>query len=61
MGMGVTGLSIPVGWAVYITNFVFWVGIGARGHADLGDPAPGPLALAHGDLAVGRGDDRSSP
>ncbi len=31
MGMGVTGLSIPVGWAVYITNFVFWIGIGHAG------------------------------
>jgi molybdopterin-containing oxidoreductase family membrane subunit len=30
-GMGVTGLSIPVGWAVYITNFVFWIGIGHAG------------------------------
>lgn len=30
-GMGVTGLSIPVGWAVYITNFVFWVGIAHSG------------------------------
>lgn len=31
VGMGVTGLSIPVGWAVYITNFVFWVGIAHSG------------------------------
>ena len=31
MGMGVTGLSIPVGWAVYIVNFVFWVGIAHSG------------------------------
>jgi Ni/Fe-hydrogenase subunit HybB-like protein len=31
MGMRVTGLSIPVGWAFYITNFVFWVGIGHAG------------------------------
>lgn len=31
MGMGVTGLSIPVGWAVYITNFVFWIGIAHSG------------------------------
>ncbi len=30
-GMWVTGLSIPVGWAVYITNFVFWVGIAHSG------------------------------
>ena len=30
-GMWVTGLSIPVGWATYITNFVFWVGIGHAG------------------------------
>ena len=31
MGMGVTGLSHPVGWATYITNFVFWVGIAHSG------------------------------
>jgi Ni/Fe-hydrogenase subunit HybB-like protein len=30
-GMGVTGLSIPVGWGVYIANFVFWIGIGHAG------------------------------
>ena len=30
-GMQVSGLNIPVGWAVYITNFVFWVGIGHAG------------------------------
>jgi len=30
-GMHVTGLSPSVGWAVYITNFVFWVGIGHAG------------------------------
>lgn len=30
-GLGVSGLNIPVGWAVYITNFVFWVGIGHAG------------------------------
>jgi Ni/Fe-hydrogenase subunit HybB-like protein len=30
-GMGVAGLNQPVGWAFYITNFVFWVGIGHAG------------------------------
>jgi molybdopterin-containing oxidoreductase family membrane subunit len=30
-GMGVTGLTIPIGWALYITNFVFWIGIGHAG------------------------------
>ncbi len=30
-GMGVTGLAQPVMWAVYITNFVFWVGIAHSG------------------------------
>ena len=30
-GMGVTGLAHPVGWGVYITNFVFWVGIAHSG------------------------------
>jgi Ni/Fe-hydrogenase subunit HybB-like protein len=30
-GMGVAGINQPVGWAFYITNFVFWVGIGHAG------------------------------
>lgn len=30
-GMGVTGLSIPVGWGTYIANFVFWVGLAHSG------------------------------
>ena len=30
-GMGVAGLNSPVYWGVYITNFVFWVGIGHAG------------------------------
>ena len=31
IGMGLTGLSVPVGWAVLITNFVFWIGIAHSG------------------------------
>ena len=27
VGMGLAGINIPVAWAVYITNFVYWVGI----------------------------------
>ncbi len=30
-GMGVTGLMHPVMWGIYITNFVFWVGIAHAG------------------------------
>jgi molybdopterin-containing oxidoreductase family membrane subunit len=30
-GIGATGLNNPVGWGVYITNFVFWVGIAHSG------------------------------
>lgn len=30
-GIGVTGLNAPVGWGVYITTFVFWVGIAHSG------------------------------
>jgi len=30
-GLGVAGYTHPVGWAVYITNFVFWVGIAHSG------------------------------
>ncbi|MBI2842329.1 MAG: polysulfide reductase NrfD [Armatimonadetes bacterium] len=31
IGMGVAGLNVPVSWGVYITNFVFWVGIAHSG------------------------------
>jgi Ni/Fe-hydrogenase subunit HybB-like protein len=30
-GMGVSGLSNPVGWGTYITTMVFWIGIGHAG------------------------------
>jgi Ni/Fe-hydrogenase subunit HybB-like protein len=30
-GLGVLGLQHPVGWGVFITNFVFWIGIGHAG------------------------------
>lgn len=30
-GIGVSGKTNPVGWKVYITNFVFWVGIAHSG------------------------------
>src|SRR6185436_19866668 len=31
VGLGVTGLRAPQFWALYITNFVFWIGIGHAG------------------------------
>lgn len=31
IGLGVSGLNNPVFWGVYITTFVFWVGIGHSG------------------------------
>jgi len=31
VGMGTAGMNSPVYWGVYITNFVFWVGIGHAG------------------------------
>lgn len=30
-GLGILGINQPVGWGTYITNFVFWVGIGHAG------------------------------
>jgi molybdopterin-containing oxidoreductase family membrane subunit len=30
-GMGRTGLSNPIMWAIYITNFVWWIGIAHSG------------------------------
>src|SRR5204862_2931190 len=31
MGFGLTGINMPVYWAFYITNFVFWIGISHAG------------------------------
>lgn len=31
VGIGYSGISHPIGWGVYITNFVFWIGIGHAG------------------------------
>ena len=31
IGLGATGLRTPQFWALYITNFVFWIGIGHAG------------------------------
>ena len=31
VGIGASGLNSPVYWGVYITDFVFWVGIGHAG------------------------------
>ncbi len=30
-GIGILGINSPVGWGTYITNFVFWIGIGHAG------------------------------
>lgn len=30
-GMGLSGLSVPIGWGAYITNFVWWIGIAHAG------------------------------
>jgi len=30
-GIGLAGINYPIGWGVYITNFVFWIGIGHAG------------------------------
>jgi len=31
VGLGVAGIRTPQMWALYITNFVFWIGIGHAG------------------------------
>ncbi len=31
IGVGTTGINHPVGWGVFIINFVFWIGIGHAG------------------------------
>ena len=30
-GIGVIGINHPIGWGIYLTNFVFWIGIGHAG------------------------------
>ena len=55
-GIGVTGKRRPEFWSLYITNFVFWIGISHARDADLGDPAgDGGRVAAPGD-ALRRGD-----
>ena len=31
VGIGYSGISHPIAWGFYITNFVFWIGIGHAG------------------------------
>src|SRR6516225_10007810 len=31
MGFGMTGINMPIYWAFYVTNFVFWIGISHAG------------------------------
>ena len=56
-GVGVWGLNNPVGWGWAIVNFVFWVGIGHAGHADLGHPLPAAAEVAHQHQPLRRGHD----
>ena len=56
-GVGIWGINIPVGWGFAIVNFVWWIGIGHAGHADLGDPAAAAPEVAHVDQPLRRGDD----
>ena len=56
-GMGIAGVNQPVGWGSFIINFVFWIGIGHAGHADLRGALPVPPAVADGHQPRGRGDD----
>ena len=32
VGIGFSGISHPIAWGFYITNFVFWIGIGHAEH-----------------------------
>ena len=60
-GLAVTGLSVPVYWGLYITNFVFFIGISHAGtliSAILRLDARGMAALHH---ALRRGDHRPGP
>ncbi len=56
-GLGLAGYNPPVMWSVYITTFVFWVGIGHAGTLISAILYPLPLAVAYGGLSRDRGDD----
>ena len=43
-GLGVTGLARPIFWGVYITNFVFFIGISHAGMASIMTAARAQLA-----------------
>ena len=38
-GVGIWGVTIPGAWGFAIINFVWWIGIGPRRHADLRHPS----------------------
>ena len=56
-GTGIWGINIPVGWGFAIVNFVWWIGIGHAGHADLRHPAVAAAILAQLHQPLRRGHD----
>ena len=56
-GLGLAGYTPPVFWGVYITTFVFWVGIGHAGTLISAILFLFRSPVAHGGLPLRRGDD----
>src|SRR5216684_2640762 len=53
-GVGIWGVTIPIGWGFAIVNFVWWIGIG---HADFRHLASAAPVVAQLDQPLCRGDD----
>ncbi len=56
-GLGLAGYNPPIFWSVYITTFVFWIGIGHAGTLISAILFLFRSPLAHGGLPLHRGDD----
>ena len=56
-GLGHAGYKPPILWSVYITTFVFWIGIGHAGTLISAILFLFRAPVAHGDLPLRRGDD----
>ena len=60
-GIGIAGISRPVMWAVYIANFVYFIGIGHAGTFISAAFRALKISLAGADQPGGRAADRVRP
>ncbi len=47
IGVGIWGITIPIGWGFAIINFVWWIGIGHAGTLDFRNLVVVAPAMAH--------------